>query len=94
LNEYLDKAFDIDKNGPRTCSSFWDSHIFPETNGSKFGGGVQAEDESAWEELAAATTALVDMPRAVVYDNGGDNVQQILVSIFFFNSHISLCHER
>jgi hypothetical protein len=55
---------------------------------------VQAEDESAWEELAAATTALVDMPRAVVYDNGGDNVQQILVSIFFFNSHISLCHER
>ncbi|KAJ7749345.1 hypothetical protein B0H14DRAFT_2636378 [Mycena olivaceomarginata] len=43
------------------------------TNGSKFGGEVQAEDESVWEELAAATTALVDMP-VVSDDDGNDNV--------------------
>ncbi|KAJ7304607.1 hypothetical protein DFH08DRAFT_825368 [Mycena albidolilacea] len=43
------------------------------TNGSKFGGGVQAEDESVWEELAAATTALVDMP-VVSDDDGNDDV--------------------
>jgi hypothetical protein len=34
---------------------------------------VQAEDESVREELAAATTALVDMP-VVSDDNGDDDV--------------------
>ncbi|KAJ6562047.1 hypothetical protein B0H19DRAFT_1068736 [Mycena capillaripes] len=38
---------------------------FPETNGAKFS-GVQADDESVREELAAATNALVNM--AVVSD--------------------------
>ncbi|KAJ7734208.1 hypothetical protein B0H14DRAFT_3614302 [Mycena olivaceomarginata] len=42
-------------------------------NGSKFGGGVQAEDESVREELVAATTALVDMP-VISDDNGDDDV--------------------
>jgi hypothetical protein len=41
---------------------FWDSYLFPETNGSKFGGEVQAEDKSVQEELAATATTLVDMP--------------------------------
>jgi hypothetical protein len=34
---------------------------------------VQAEDESVWEELAAAKTALVEMP-VVSDDDGNDNV--------------------
>jgi hypothetical protein len=74
FNEYLDKILEGLRRRQKWAQDlfvFWDSHLFPETNGSKFGGGVQAEDESVREELVAATTALVDMP--VVSDDDGDD---------------------
>ncbi|KAJ7791391.1 hypothetical protein B0H14DRAFT_3500460 [Mycena olivaceomarginata] len=41
---------------------FWDSHVFPETNGSNFGGGVQEDAEDVRAELVAATDVLTNMP--------------------------------
>ncbi|KAF7345919.1 hypothetical protein MVEN_01614200 [Mycena venus] len=64
-NEYLAKILEglrRRQQWARELFLFWDSHVFPETNGSNFGGGVQEDAEDVRAELAAATDVLTNMP--------------------------------
>ncbi|KAJ7821301.1 hypothetical protein B0H14DRAFT_3146734 [Mycena olivaceomarginata] len=64
-NEYLEKIFEglrRRQKWARDLFVFWDSHLFPETNGSQFGGGVRPDDEAARVEMEGATDLLMEMP--------------------------------
>ncbi|KAJ7364120.1 hypothetical protein DFH08DRAFT_1015998 [Mycena albidolilacea] len=64
-NKYLAKILEglqRRQQWARELFLFWDSHVFPETNSSNFGGGVQEDAEDVRAELAAATDVLTNMP--------------------------------
>ncbi|KAJ6548778.1 hypothetical protein B0H19DRAFT_1162016 [Mycena capillaripes] len=64
-NEYLEKILEglrLRQKWAQDLFVFWDSHLFPSTNGSHFGGGVQQVHEEDREEISEATDALLSMP--------------------------------
>ncbi|KAJ7794032.1 hypothetical protein B0H14DRAFT_3497423 [Mycena olivaceomarginata] len=64
-NEYLEKILEglrRRQKWARDLFVFWDSHLFPETNGSQFGGGVRPDDEAVRVEMEGATDLLMQMP--------------------------------
>ncbi|KAF8194046.1 hypothetical protein K438DRAFT_829626 [Mycena galopus ATCC 62051] len=52
-DEYLDKILEglrRQQKWARNLFVYWDSHLFPSTNGSHYGGGVQQDHEEDWGE--------------------------------------------
>ncbi|KAF7371461.1 hypothetical protein MVEN_00000400 [Mycena venus] len=64
-DEYLDKILEglrRQQKWARDLFVFWDSHLFPSTNGSHYGGGVQQDHEEDRGEIEDATDAMLNMP--------------------------------
>jgi hypothetical protein len=64
-DEYLDKILEglrRQQKWARDLFVFWDSHLFPSTNGSHYGGGVQQDHEEDRGEMEDATDVMLNMP--------------------------------
>ncbi|KAJ7794779.1 hypothetical protein B0H14DRAFT_2392273, partial [Mycena olivaceomarginata] len=64
-DEYLDKILEglrRQQKWARDLFVFWDSHLFPSTNGSHYGGGVQQDHEEDRGEIEDATDMMLNMP--------------------------------